>query len=141
MIYHVVVDGNDPPYGTFADLDVAVEKAEATLASRTAWFDVIAVQGTSGMSIGFPAFLALKALGWTGSIVVVRKPGEDTHGTFPIEGAPGARESKLAGKRAIFLDDFVSEGGTRTRVRQAVEEAGGFLVGQYLSRTDSYESL
>lgn len=141
MIYHAIYpDRGNPPYGTFDDLQDAVDHAVAVLGSRVSWFDVIAVQGTSGMSIGFPAFLALRAAGWDGRIVVVRKPGEDSHGSA-VEGVPGAPAEKLAGKRCVFLDDFVSEGTTRKRVREAVEAAGGTLVAQYLSRTDSYEAL
>lgn len=141
MIYHAIYpDRGNPPYGTFDDLQDAVDNAAAVLGSRTSWFDVIAVQGTSGMSIGFPVFLALRAAGWEGRIVVVRKPGEDSHGCA-VEGMPGSPQEKLFGKRCVFLDDFVSEGTTRQRVRQAVEAAGGVLVAQYLSRTDSYEML
>lgn len=139
MIYHSLNTSDEgTAHGTFEDLQVAVDNAVSRLASRLDWFDVIVVQGTSGMSVGFPTALELQARGWRGKIVVIRKEGEDSHGGMYV----GLRYSeKLTGLRCLFLDDFVSMGTTRARVRRAVEAIGGTMVAQYISRDDSYELL
>ena len=141
MIYHSLKSQTDDvsAHGTFEDLDVAVEQAVASLSVRMDSFDVLVVQGTSGMSIAFPATLELQARGWRGKIVVIRKPDEDAHGGKYV----GLRYGeKLTGARCVFLDDFVSMGTTRSRVREAVEASGGRLVAQYMSRDGgSYETL
>jgi adenine/guanine phosphoribosyltransferase-like PRPP-binding protein len=140
MIYHTTVDS--PPawadgtmHGTFLDLEDAVMRAVRTIEPRAKEFDVIAVQGVSGMSIGFPTALKLGM-----RIVVVRKSGEDSHCGRPITGLSLDGET-LDGKRCLFMDDFVSGGTTRQRVRQAVEAAGGKLAGEYTSREDSLLKL
>lgn len=129
MIYHTT-DDYEPgsSYGTFRDLDSCVLRAVRRIERFTEQrFDMIAVQGVSGMSLGFP--LALK-LGM--DIVVVRKPGEDNHcGSDPFTG------SSPKGKKCLFVDDFISNGSTRQRVRTAIENAGGKITGEYTSRDDT----
>ena len=146
MIYHAVVDAPtyaDMPHGTFADLQVAVDMAVDALIDRQGRFDVIAVQGTSGMSIGFPVTLELQRRGWQGKIVVVRKPDEDSHQSYAGSSlVTGLKYNEtLEGLRCLFLDDFVSEGATRRRVREAVEKTKGTLVAQYTSRDDAFQAL
>ena len=131
MIYHTTDDtvAYEPgsSYGTFRDLDAAVLRAVRRIERCTVQkFDMIVVQGVSGMSLGFP--LALK-LGI--DICVVRKDGENNHcGDERITG------SAVKGKKLLFVDDFVSSGLTRQRVRREVEAAGGKVVGEYTSRDD-----
>lgn len=137
MIYHTTDGspcyGDDTPYGTFNDLGSAVERAVRTVEDRVHEFDVIVVQGISGMSIGFP--LALKI---DKPIAVVRKPSDDNHCGSDLVTGIGAddRGTRLTGKSCLFVDDFVSMGVTRNRVRTAVEAEGGTVVAQYMSRED-----
>ncbi len=131
MIYHTtdgtVAYDEGSSYGTFRDLGAAVLRAVRTVEARRDEFDIIAVQGASGMSLGFPLALKLAV-----DIVVVRKPGEDNHcGKEEITGVP------VEGKRVLFVDDFISGGTTRARVRHAVERARGTVVAEYTSREDS----
>lgn len=130
MIYHTTdgsMYGVDSAYGSFRDLKSAVLRAIRTCEGRK--FDTIAVQGVSGMSLGFPLALALDV-----DIVVVRKPGEECHDKPGLIG-------DVEGKRCLFVDDFVSGGSTRSRVRHAVEKGCGQLVAEYTSRDDSYRKL
>jgi len=46
--------------------------------------------------------------------LIVRKPGDGTHSSLPVEG-------KL-GKRWIFVDDLISTGTTATRVSETIEK-------------------
>jgi len=131
MIYHTVeIQTGGFTSGTFRDLEPAVRRAVRRCEGRKG-FNMIAVQGVSGMAVGFP--LAVK-LGIP--IVVVRKPGEDSHsGNDAITGEP------VKGKRCLFVDDFVSMGHTRARVRRAVEQGGGKLTAEYMSRDDAFRLL
>jgi adenine/guanine phosphoribosyltransferase-like PRPP-binding protein len=131
MIYHTVEYSSGTfSSGTFRDLEPAVLAAVRACEGRKC-FNMIAVQGVSGMAIGFP--LAVK-LGIP--IVVVRKPDEDSHSAGDrITGEP------VKGKRCLFVDDFVSMGQTRARVRRAVELDGGKLTAEYMSRDDAFRLL
>ena len=132
MIYHTADDGpqayeEGTSYGSFRDLPQAVTRAVRTIEPRLKEFDMIAVQGVSGMSLGFPLALKLGV-----DIVVVRKPGDDNHcGGERITG------TKVSRKRCLFVDDFVSGGTTRNRVREALRKEGGRLVAEYTSRDDT----
>ena len=130
MIYHTtdstIAYEPGSSYGTFRDLSSAVLRAIRTVEERLDEFDIIAVQGASGMSIGFPLALAVAK-----DIVVVRKPGEDNHcGKEEITG------TSVEGQRVLFVDDFISGGSTRQRVRNAVERHKGTVVAEYTSRED-----
>ena len=138
MIYHSQRGRTYEPgsaYGTFDDLAEAVLDTVRALEPVLHTFDVIAVQGTSGMSVGFPVALKLGK-----PICVVRKPGEDNHCGSEVITGLGSNAKGLTGKSVLFVDDFVSLGGTRTRVREAVEAEGGRLVAQYMAR-DGYATL
>jgi adenine/guanine phosphoribosyltransferase-like PRPP-binding protein len=137
MIYHSVRTdgdglGNDFVSGSFRDLGAAVLKAVRLCEERgLKKFDTIVVQGTSGMAIGFPLAVALGK-----DIAVLRK--EDDHSCHGSAGELIGRK-QVSGKKCLFVDDFVSMGRTRTRVREAVERAGGRLVAQCTN--DGYETL
>lgn len=139
MIYHTTRGPTYDPgsaYGTFDDLRDAVTRAVRVIEPRMDEFDIIAVQGASGMSIGFPVALSIGA-----RIVVVRKPGEDNHcGPEKITGL-GTDGGGLRGQRVLWMDDFVSMGTTRQRVREAVETEGGVLVAQYTARENDMVKL
>jgi adenine/guanine phosphoribosyltransferase-like PRPP-binding protein len=131
VIYHTVeIQKGGFTSGTFRDLEPSVLRAVRRCEGRKG-FNMIAVQGVSGMAIGFP--LALK-LGIP--IVVVRKPDEDSHSS-----GDAITGESVKGKRCLFVDDFVSMGRTRQRVRLAVERAGGKLTAEYMSRDDAFRSL
>ena len=131
MIYHTCeMQPEGFTAGTFRDLEPAVHRAVRACEGRPG-FNMIAVQGVSGMAIGFPLAVKLGV-----PIVVVRKPDEDSHsdaGTITGE--------SVKGKRCLFVDDFVSMGRTRQRVRLAVERAGGKLTAEYMSRDDAFRRL
>ncbi len=83
-------------------------------------FDTIVVTGVSGLIIG-PVLAHL-----TGKkLLVVRKPNESTHSYNYIEGEMG--------HQWIFVDDFISSGGTLDRVveRVNVNFGGVKFVGFY----------
>ena len=131
MIYHTSDNGPEAyeegtSYGSFRDLPQAVLRAVRTIEPRLKEFDMIAVQGVSGMCLGFPLALKLGV-----DIVVVRKPGETNHFDGTITGTDVSR------KRLLFVDDFVSGGSTRNRVREALRKEGGRLVAEYTSRDDA----
>ena len=137
MVYHTTEYnlGGTGTWGTFDDLKPAVTRAIREVEDRADEFDVIAVQGVSGMSVGFPLACAIGK-----PIVVVRKDFEIENGnSHSYDRLIGVRS--LKGKRCLFVDDFVSMGGTRARVRQAVEADGGKLVAQYMGRENTYTLL
>jgi adenine/guanine phosphoribosyltransferase-like PRPP-binding protein len=73
-------------------------------------FDAIAFRGMSGALISVP--LALKMCK---TMIMVRKPGDDSHSTFLVEGDTQAR-------KYVIVDDFVATGDTvRTIKREVVK--------------------
>lgn len=139
MIYHSVRtpdDGLDEGLvsGSFRDLRAAVLEAIRLCekGARLKTFDVIVVTGISGQAVGFPLALAL------GKEIAVLRKDDDTS----CHGSPGeliGGRKTVKGKKCLFVDDFVSMGRTRTRVREAVEQYGGRLVAQCTN--DGYETL
>lgn len=119
--------------GSFSDLREAVLKAVRLCETddRLKKFDIIAVTGISGQAVGFPLALAL------GKEIVVLRKNDDRSCHGEAGELIGAR--RVNGKRVLFVDDFVSMGRTRTRVREAIEENGGKLVAQCTN--DGYETL
>ena len=133
MIYHTTREAMDFEgfvSGSFRDLKAAVLQAVRLCEDNGCKFDLIAVQGTSGMAVGFPLSVALDK-----EIVVLRKSDENCHGS----GGELIGGRRVKGKRVLFVDDFVSMGRTRTRVREAVERHGGRMVAQVTN--DGYETL
>ncbi len=94
-------------------------------------FDSIAVTGTSGLCFGGALSIALGK-----PLIVVRKKGEDSHSRFtPVEG-------NLLAHRYVFVDDQVSSGDTRRRVRRAVEKFNpqSVFIGTYVYNDDEFTS-
>lgn len=77
----------------------------------------VALQGTSGVWLARDLVMA----GF--QVLLVRKPGEDSHGR-PIEG-----DGRFHHNRALLLDDFVASGQTASRVYKALINHGVTLVG------------
>lgn len=128
MIYH------GASVGGFTDLDAEVTTAIRVIEDRfgvkKASKLVLAVTGVSGMSLGFPLARALGC-----DIVVLRKPDEDCHG------APGKLVGvSTKGRDVLFVDDFVSCGRTRRRVRDAIKADGGRMKLQYTAREERIAS-
>lgn len=92
-----------------SDLGTVIEQAKIDLADMD--FDTIVGTGFSG-GVVIPA-LAL-ALGK--NYVLIRKEGDDSH-------HGGGRLIGTLGERWLFVDDFVSSGATRDRVKEKVGEA------------------
>jgi adenine/guanine phosphoribosyltransferase-like PRPP-binding protein len=94
-------------------------RAYKILKERSDEFDAIAV---SGMSMA----LIAPVLAWRlkKEIILVRKPGEDTHSCCKFEGRTN--------QRVVMVDDLVSSGETLRWVKDAVEKYDCKLVGMYL---------
>lgn len=128
MIYELNASGR--ANFSLDDLAETVTKTVAALKPVRSEFDVIAVAGMSGVIVGAPAALRLRK-----PLVVIRKATDDSHhGKNQI-----INRDRLIGKRAMFLDDFVSNGDTQTRVTERVDVCGGRVVGTYLYRDDDLE--
>jgi len=82
----------------------------AVRALQTHTFDTIAFRGMSGAFLGpqIAAFLDKE-------MILVRKPHDDTHSFYNVEGFKGAR-------RYIIVDDFISLGGTKRAIIEAVSK-------------------
>lgn len=72
--------------------------------------DAIVVQGKSGMSAAFATQMLIDF-----PLVVVRKRGEDSHGS-KIEGTPNVNFG-----RYLILDDFIDTGATVERIRREIQ--------------------
>lgn len=105
-----------------------LDRAEEAL--KNVDFDAFAVRGNSGVLFGG----ALAARMHKG-IILVRKPDDRSHSGMSVEGW-------TAGKKYLFLDDFVSSGATRRDVITAVRDNQFFnhyqYVGDYLYRDTKY---
>jgi orotate phosphoribosyltransferase len=120
MIYH----GN---WQALNDLPSEVEKTVENLRNHVDEFDSIVVTGVSGLVVGSPVALALGK-----SLVIVRKMTEDCHDGNQVVNAANI------GERALFLDDFVSEGNTRRKVQDAISTTEARLYGEYMYRDERY---
>jgi adenine/guanine phosphoribosyltransferase-like PRPP-binding protein len=107
-----------------SDLPQIVKNAVADLEPRAAEFDSIAVQGISGAIIGAPVALALDK-----PLVVVRKDSDMIRPCYHISTVENARN---AGRRILFLDDYVGEGKTlRDVTRKLADHTAGWLAARY----------
>src|SRR5271157_2919582 len=90
-----------------------LRKNIATLAktAKALDFDAIAFRGHSGSLLAAPLALKLKK-----SLILVRKPSEDSHSAFDVSG-------DVAAKRYLIVDDLICSGAT---VRSIVEEVKVF---------------
>ena len=93
-----------------------IEQAKQQLAGVE--FDTFVATGLSGVNV---AGLLAHALGKT--TLLIRKDDDTSNHS-------GARAAGVLGRRWVFLDDFVSSGATRRRVKAAVES----LVNEYRER-------
>jgi adenine/guanine phosphoribosyltransferase-like PRPP-binding protein len=71
--------------------------------------DTLVGTGLSGALV-VPDVARILKLNW----VVVRKPGESSHSSYPFEG--------ILGQRWLFVDDRVETGETLRRVRAAIDD-------------------
>jgi hypothetical protein len=114
----------------FECADVCVQKFR--IAMRAVDFDTLVGTGLSGT---LAAQLFARAIGV--NFAIVRKAGDGTHSMNRIEGT--------IGKRWVFVDDLVSSGDTRRRVREAMDEFCRLekfeseYVGQYLYYGNKFE--
>lgn len=114
MIYH---NGTDDLHG----IEEAIRATVADLRPYCKEFDSIIVSGMSGVVVGITVGLRLRK-----PVVIARKESDACH----------ARRGSLInriklGTRALFLDDFISEGTTLEHCRRKVEECGAKLVASY----------
>jgi adenine/guanine phosphoribosyltransferase-like PRPP-binding protein len=131
MIYHtrkgVELDNYD-----LADLPETCLDAVRTLCKVQHRFDSIIVTGVSGLVVGPPVALALGV-----PLVVLRK--EDDNSTHQWGGKYGDYKMVNAqniGTRTLMLDDLISMGRTRARIKDAAQIAGAHLVGDYCYMSD-----
>lgn len=129
MIYHTTRGDYGDPYD-LDDLAETVDRAVQDIKPHLSDFDSIVVTGMSGVIVGVPVSLALGV-----PLVVLRKVSDDTHAFQRT-----INEGRL-GERALFLDDFISGGTTRTRVKQFVTAQGATLVADYLYRDREYHQV
>ncbi len=93
-------------------------------------FDTLVVTGVSGLLVG-----PLLAHLYDKQLLVVRKPGDERHSNYEVEG--------FKGQRLVFVDDLIDAGKTAARVHNRLnlemgnswEWAGVFLWGG----SNSYE--
>jgi adenine/guanine phosphoribosyltransferase-like PRPP-binding protein len=89
-------------------------------------FDSIAVSGNSGAIFGGALSVAMNK-----ALFLVRKPRENSHSDYPVEGDSGARAY-------LFVDDCVASGATLRRVHQKMADhfPDAVFVGTYTYRFD-----
>lgn len=114
------------------DLAAVVKQTTDDLRPVRKQFDTIVVQGMSGVVVGAPVAVRLRK-----PLVIVRKVADMEEIYRHTYNSGIINPDALIDKRALFLDDFVSGGGTRKRVLQAVTSQGGHLVGQYTYQNGS----
>jgi adenine/guanine phosphoribosyltransferase-like PRPP-binding protein len=124
MIYGTVSEKGDA-HGNLDDLEAAVRKTTKYLREHSEKFDFIAVRGMSGVLVGAPVALRLRK-----PLVVVRKKGEHQHAYGSLVNAAHASG------RYVFLDDFISGGGTRDAVKHALAKCT--YAGSYLYHDNQY---
>jgi adenine/guanine phosphoribosyltransferase-like PRPP-binding protein len=124
MIYHKhgePMDGQGADRWTLDDLSICVADALKALQPHKDEFDTLVCQGMSGVVVATPLSLMLGK-----KLSIVRKSGEYSHqrgGNHVI-----GREALKGQARVLFVDDFISMGGTRRRVQEAVTECNPNIV-------------
>ncbi|HEU0252829.1 MAG TPA: phosphoribosyltransferase [Pyrinomonadaceae bacterium] len=88
-------------------------------------YDTMIGRGTSGLLV-----VPLLARALDKHFAIVRKPNDASHKECDIEGTIGGKW--------IFVDDFISTGETRQRVRDAVQEAQRQAYGRSWAFTTEY---
>jgi orotate phosphoribosyltransferase-like protein len=110
----------------FRDMDGVVNKARETLENVD--YDTMVGTGLSGSLV-----IPVLAREFGKYFAIVRK-GEQRHSTIEVEGQ--------IGHKWIFVDDFISSGDTRNRVKNAVRGVTGnpdLYVGSYLYHPNRFE--
>lgn len=132
MIYHGSSSTYSGHNAHFIDLEDAVIETTRVLEKHLDKFDSIVVQGVSGMAVGFPVALRLGK-----PILVARKTDEQSHSC-----GGELVNAGQAGKRVLFLDDFVSGGATKRRCAEAVRRfaKGARITKQYTYRDREFTS-
>ena len=121
------VFGGYSVHSDLSDLPEAVNQSIARLAPHKHQFDSIVVQGMSGVIVGAPVALALHK-----QLVVVRKPEDQHHNMDYVINA------HRAGRRYLFLDDFIATGTTYGRVHDQLRGISEY-AGRYLYLPDDLE--
>jgi len=107
-----------------SDLPDAVMKAIRDLTPHASDFDSIVVQGVSRCLLGSPVAIALST-----PLMVVRKDADLLRTCQHVSAVENARN---AGRRVLFLDDYVGEGKTLRDVnRKLARYTAGTIVARY----------
>lgn len=112
----------------FRDMDRVVDKARKTL--KDVDYDTMVGTGLSGSLV-----IPVLAREFGKYFAIVRKD-EKRHSMMEVEGQ--------IRRKWIFVDDFVSSGDTRNRVKDAVKLATGnpdLYVGSYLYHPNTFEVM
>jgi len=123
MIYH------GPGRGGLIGLETTVRRTTKELRPILDQFDSIIVQGLSGVVVGIPVGLRLKK-----PVVILRKPDENCHSGIGL-----VNRYKL-GRRVLFLDDFISNGDTLRRCKEAVKKERAEIVRTFEYRDYTFDS-
>ncbi len=120
-------------HGAFRDSSKLIDSAKKALANVD--YDTMIGTGLSGALV-----IPILARAMGKHFAIIRKPGDSRHAYQQFEGE--------IGDRYVFVDDFVSSGETRDRVRTVVKNLTtntydgqpSLFVGSYLydSATDSF---
>ncbi len=114
-----------------SDLPDAVMKAIRDLTPHASDFDSIAVQGVSGCLLGSPVAIALGK-----PLIVVRK---DTDLTRACQHVSVVENARNAGRRVLFLDDYVGQGKTLRDVdRKLYRHTNSNIVARYEAMYGEY---
>lgn len=97
-----------------SDLGATCQRTLKDLIPHAGEFDSIAVQGVSGMIVGAPVALALNK-----PLVVVRK---DVDMIAPCWHVSMVENSSHAGRRTLFLDDYVGRGTALRDVEDKISQ-------------------
>lgn len=98
------------PFLIPGELRKHIRMAKTALKHWEPEYDAIAFRGMSGALIAPPVARELNK-----SLIMVRKPGEDSHSPFDVEGDHRAR-------RYIIVDDFISSGRTAYTILRAIKK-------------------
>lgn len=113
--------------GYLDDIGQTVRNTTETLKPFKSRFDCIVATGMSGALVASPVAIRLHR-----PLVIIRKPSDDCHDGSDIIHMEGI------GKRWLFLDDFMSMGGTFRRVRERMKDLYAIetrYVGSYFYST------
>lgn len=115
-----------PFYASYSEAQYDPRKLRDVARQCAAWFrahqgmyDAVVLHGKSGLSIGFATAMLMDL-----PIVVVRKDGENSHGS-DIEASSAFEVRKDRPFRWLLLDDFVASGAT---LRRVASKFGHFLT-------------